>query len=351
MKNMINITFGSKALLDIPIQLKINEYSSVFILVDTNTKKNCFSRFINQTRLDNPKIIFMRAGEENKNIQTCEELWNQLSELGADRNSVLINLGGGVVTDLGGFVACTFKRGIDFYNIPTTLLAMVDASVGGKTGIDLGSLKNQIGIIREPKQVIIDSQWLETLPKKELRSGFAEMLKHGLIADPSYWYELINIKKLDAITLAKYIKSSLAIKEKIVLKDPTEKNLRKILNFGHTMGHAIESYFIADNDKERLLHGEAIVVGMILESFLSVHCCNFPEKDAIDVKESLSHYYPHVKISKIDREGILSLLRHDKKNNGSGINFVLLENIGKPRIDVNVKQELFYKAFDFYDTV
>ena len=207
MKNMINITFGSKALLDIPKQFKINGYSSVFILVDTNTKKNCFSRFINQTRLDNPKIIFMCAGEENKNIQTCEDLWNQLSELGADRNSVLINLGGGVVTDLGGFVACTFKRGIDFYNIPTTLLAMVDASVGGKTGIDLGSLKNQIGIIREPKLVIIDYQWLETLPKKELRSGFAEMLKHGLIADPSYWYELINIKKLDAITLAKYIKS------------------------------------------------------------------------------------------------------------------------------------------------
>ena len=351
MQNMINITFGSKALTDITKQLNKNQYSSIFILVDTNTKKNCLLKFIDQTRLDNPTIILMRAGEENKHLQTCEEIWNQLSKFGADRNSVLINLGGGVVTDLGGFVACTFKRGIDFYNIPTTLLSMVDASVGGKTGIDLGSLKNQIGIIREPKQVIIDTQWLKTLPENELRSGFAEMLKHGLIANPSYWNELINIKQLDAITLSKFIKSSVAIKEKVVLKDPSEKSLRKILNFGHTMGHAIESYFMTDNKKERLLHGEAISVGMILESFLSVNCCNFPEKDAIEIKKCFSRYYPHVKISKTDREGILSLLRHDKKNKAGKINFVLLESIGKAKIDVKVKKELFDKAFDFYDTV
>ena len=184
MKNKINITFGSKALKDISKNFK-KAYSSIFILVDSNTRKYCLDTFMNLTGLNEAKTLLMSSGEENKNLKTCENLWDQLSEFGADRNSVLINLGGGVVTDLGGFVACTFKRGIDFYNIPTTLLAMVDASVGGKTGINMGLLKNQIGIIKEPINVILDPQWLNTLPQKELRSGFAEMLKHGLIAKAS----------------------------------------------------------------------------------------------------------------------------------------------------------------------
>lgn len=187
MQNQINISYGSEGLTALVQQLNKHEYSSLFILVDENTKQHCLTRFLAHTELNPTSVLVMQAGEENKHLSTCEKLWNELSSLGADRNSALINLGGGVVTDLGGFVACTFKRGIDFYNIPTTLLSMVDASVGGKTGIDLGALKNQIGIIQEPQQVVIDSQWLSTLPLEEVRSGFAEMLKHGLIADANYW--------------------------------------------------------------------------------------------------------------------------------------------------------------------
>ena len=349
MKNKINITFGSNALKDISKNFK-KAYTSIFILVDSNTKKYCLDTFMNLTGLNEAKILLMSSGEENKNLKTCEYLWYQLSECGADRNSVLINLGGGVVTDLGGFVACTFKRGIDFYNIPTTLLAMVDASVGGKTGINMGLLKNQIGIIKEPINVILDPQWLNTLPQKELRSGFAEMLKHGLIADRSYWDQLKNLEHLEKTIISKFIKPSLSIKKSVVTKDPDEKNLRKILNFGHTFGHAIESYFLKHEKKNRLLHGEAIAVGMVLESFLAVYCCNFPEIDAIEIKNVFKRFYPQLKFKKIDREKIESLLYHDKKNTAREINFVLLENIGTPKIDVKVSQSLFNKAFDFYES-
>ncbi len=349
MKNNINITFGSMALKDISKNFK-KAYTSIFILVDSNTKKYCLDTFMNLTGLNEAKILLMSSGEENKNLKTCENLWYQLSEFGADRNSVLINLGGGVVTDLGGFVACTFKRGIDFYNIPTTLLAMVDASVGGKTGINMGPLKNQIGIIKEPINVILDPKWLNTLPQKELRSGFAEMLKHGLIADRSYWDQLKNLEHLEKTIISKFIKPSLSIKKSVVTKDPEEKNLRKILNFGHTFGHAIESYFLKHEKKKRLLHGEAIAVGMVLESFLAVCCCNFPEIDAIEIKNVFKRFYPQLKFKRIDREKIESLLYHDKKNTAREINFVLLENIGTPKIDVKVSQNLFNKAFDFYES-
>ena len=348
MRNKINITLGEEGLINLPEQLLENDYSGLFVLVDINTKTHCLPSFISQTGLDQVKILVMEAGEQNKNLQTCKKLWEKLSDMGADRNSALINLGGGVVTDLGGFVSCTFKRGIDFYNIPTTLLSMVDASVGGKTGIDLGSLKNQIGIIKEPKQVIIDFKWLSSLPQKEIRSGFAEMLKHGLIAKASYWEKLKKLATLDISSLSLYIEPSIIIKNTIVSKDPNEKHLRKILNFGHTLGHAIESYFLAHPKKEQLLHGEAIAIGMVLEGFLGVHCCGFPEGDAHDIKKTFTQYFPQVILNKEDREGILKVLRHDKKNKGGKINFVLLKSIGNPQIDVEVPQELLDQAFDFY---
>src|SRR6056300_391311 len=228
MKDHIKITYGQKSLEALSQKITKKKYSSVFVLVDTHTEQYCLERFFENCPLEIDGILTMKAGEENKHLHTCEYLWNELSSRGADRNSALINLGGGVVTDLGGFVACTFKRGIDFYNIPTTLLAMVDASVGGKTGIDLGSLKNQIGIIEEPRQVIIHPQWLATLPQEELRSGFAEMLKHGLIEDAPYWSKLKQLQRLDAEELSVFIAPSVAIKKEVVLQDPREKNLRKI---------------------------------------------------------------------------------------------------------------------------
>lgn len=348
MQNNVNITFGTEALLRFTKELQAKDYSSLFLLVDTHTQEFCLPGFVSQTGLTQLEVLVMEAGEEHKTLQTCENLWNQLSERGADRNSALINLGGGVVTDLGGFVACTFKRGIDFYNLPTTLLAMVDASVGGKTGIDLGALKNQIGIIEEPKQVLIDAQWLQTLPQEELRSGFAEMLKHGLISNKDYWEQLKSLPKLEAATLAEFIKPSVAIKKQVVLEDPREKHLRKILNFGHTLGHAIESYYLTHPEKKRLLHGEAIAIGMVMEAYLGVSCCSFSNIAAEEIKKTFAQFYPPVEIDAQDREGILELLRHDKKNKAGRVNFVLLKSIGVPEIDVEVPQELFTQAFEFY---
>ena len=348
MQNNVNITFGTEALLRFSKELQAKDYSSLFLLVDTHTQEFCLPGFVSQTGLTDLEVLVMEAGEEHKTLQTCENLWNQLSERGADRNSALINLGGGVVTDLGGFVACTFKRGIDFYNLPTTLLAMVDASVGGKTGIDLGALKNQIGIIEEPKQVLIDAQWLQTLPQEELRSGFAEMLKHGLISNKDYWEQLKSLPKLEADTLAEFIKPSVAIKKQVVLEDPREKHLRKILNFGHTLGHAIESYYLTHPEKNRLLHGEAIAIGMVMEAYLGVSCCSFSNVAAEEIKKTFAQFYPPVEIDAQDREGILELLRHDKKNKAGRVNFVLLKSIGVPEIDVEVPQELFTQAFEFY---
>ena len=348
MQNKVNITFGTEALLRFPKELQAKDYSCLFLLVDTHTQEFCLPGFVSQTGLTQLEVLVMEAGEEHKTLQTCENLWNQLSERGADRNSALINLGGGVVTDLGGFVACTFKRGIDFYNLPTTLLSMVDASVGGKTGIDLGALKNQIGIIEEPKQVLIDAQWLQTLPQEELRSGFAEMLKHGLISNKDYWEQLKSLPKLEAATLAEFIKPSVAIKKQVVLEDPREKHLRKILNFGHTLGHAIESYYLTHPIKKRLLHGEAIAIGMVMEAYLGVSCCSFSNVAAEEIKKTFAQFYPPVEIDAQDREGILELLRHDKKNKAGRVNFVLLKSIGVPEIDVEVPQELFTQAFEFY---
>ena len=348
MQNNVNITFGTEALLRFPKELQAKDYSCLFLLVDTHTQEFCLPGFVSQTGLTQLEVLVMEAGEEHKTLQTCENLWNQLSERGADRNSALINLGGGVVTDLGGFVACTFKRGIDFYNLPTTLLSMVDASVGGKTGIDLGALKNQIGIIEEPKQVLIDAQWLQTLPQEELRSGFAEMLKHGLISNKDYWEQLKSLPKLESATLAEFIKPSVAIKKQVVLEDPREKHLRKILNFGHTLGHAIESYYLTHPEKKRLLHGEAIAIGMVMEAYLGVSCCSFSNVAAEEIKKTFAQFYPPVEIDAQDREGILELLRHDKKNKADRVNFVLLKSIGVPEIDVEVPQELFTQAFEFY---
>lgn len=348
MQNQINISYGSEGLIALVQQLNKHEYTSIFVLVDENTEKHCLTRFLVQTELNPTSVLVMQAGEENKHLSTCEKLWNQLSSLGADRNSALINLGGGVVTDLGGFVACTFKRGIDFYNIPTTLLSMVDASVGGKTGIDLGALKNQIGIIQEPQQVVIDNQWLSTLPLEEIRSGFAEMLKHGLIADANYWRKLKGLMDLTPKVLSPFIKPSVAVKSEVVKEDHYEKGLRKILNFGHTLGHAIESYFLVTPSKQRLLHGEAIAIGMVLEAYLSIECCGLSSKEANEIKIVFQQFYPQVDIKKEDVDAILTLLRHDKKNKAGRINFVLLTKIGIPAIDVQVPQDLFQKAFDFY---
>lgn len=341
------VHFKENAFIQLRDHLELNTYSKVFVLVDENTKTHCLP--ILREELSNNidyDLIEIVSGEINKNIETCLHVWNKLSDLNADRKSLLINLGGGVLTDLGGFVASTFKRGIAFINIPTTLLAMVDASVGGKTGVDLGPLKNQIGVINQPEMVLIISNFLKTLEERQLHSGFAEMLKHGLIQNASYWEILKSVTNFDHIDQLIY--ESVQIKNRIVLKDPTEQNIRKILNFGHTLGHAVESYFLESKEHQTLLHGEAIAVGMILEGYLSYKLTGFSKEELKDLKQTFLNRYSKVEFSNADIEAILSLLKFDKKNSHGNINFVLLEKIGKPVIDVKIPDNLFLNAFAYY---
>ena len=290
-------------------------------------------------------ILEIQSGEENKHIQTCLQIWEDLSNLDGDRKSLLINLGGGVLTDMGGFVASTFKRGIDFINIPTTLLAMVDASIGGKTGVDLGSLKNQIGVINQPQMVLIFPEFLTTLDPRQIKSGYAEMLKHGLIKDKDYWGDLT---KKSNFTDASCIQRSIAIKNDVVLQDPTEQGLRKILNFGHTLGHAIESYCLENHDRKTLLHGEAIAIGMILEGYLSHELRGLSKLSLDEIKKSFLRFFDKVDFTEDDIDSILQLLKYDKKNSHGNVNFVLLQAIGEAVIDIEVPEELFQKAFAYY---
>ncbi|MGA9637388.1 3-dehydroquinate synthase [Flavobacterium sp.] len=345
------IHFNEKGYEALNIHLKENKYSNLFIIVDSNTNEFCLPKFLPQIETDlTIEIIEFENGEINKNIETCVQIWNVLTELGGDRKSLVINLGGGVVTDLGGFVASTFKRGIDFINIPTTLLSMVDASVGGKNGVDLGNLKNQIGVFNLPQMVIVDTAYLETVPQNEMRSGLAEMLKHGLIYDKNYWEQFLDLKAIDFDALDELIFRSVEIKNDIVTKDPTEKNLRKALNFGHTLGHAIESYFLENENKTTLLHGEAIAVGMILESYISLHKNLINEAEFNEIKTTLKSIYDDISFEENDIEPILELLIHDKKNEYGTIQFALIEGIGKIIINQTVENELILKAFNDYQS-
>ncbi|WP_318308360.1 3-dehydroquinate synthase [Flagellimonas crocea] len=322
-----------------------NSYSKIFLLVDENTKQHCFPIFKKKFNGPVDYILEIRSGEENKHIHTCLQLWEDLSNMDGDRKSLLINLGGGVLTDLGGFVASTFKRGIDFINIPTTLLSMVDASVGGKTGVDLGSLKNQIGVINQPQMVLVFPEFLETLDERQLKSGYAEMLKHGLIKDKSYWNDLIAEGNF---TEASCIQKSIGIKNEVVLQDPTEQGLRKILNFGHTLGHAIESYFLESDHKKTLLHGEAIAIGMILEAYLSHELRGLSKVSLEEIKKAFLVHFEKVEFSQKDIDTILKLLKYDKKNSHGNVNFVLLQSIGDAVTDIKIPEEMFQKAFAYY---
>ncbi len=323
--------------------------TKVFILTDTNTKTHCLELFLkNVTFKITPEVLTISAGEIHKTITTCVTLWNELSEKGADRNSILINLGGGVVTDLGGFVASTFKRGIEFINIPTSLLAMVDASVGGKNGVDLGILKNQVGIIRNPKCVIIDSKFLKTLPEEQMTSGYAEILKHGLIHSEAYWNLAAQVDITNSSETDELIWGSVLIKNEVITEDPNEKGLRKTLNYGHTLGHAIESYLLEHQSKEALLHGEAIAIGMILATYISSEELAFPKSKLEAITRILLQNFPKVTFNNLDIEEIIKLLIYDKKNNNGKVYFVLLSDFGKHKTNKEVSNNLIFKAFEYY---
>lgn len=328
------------------LSLFLNNYSKIFVLVDENTYENCLPLIENYlTKSEKPYLINIKSGENYKNIITCQKIWKQLTENKADRNSVLINLGGGVIGDMGGFCASTYKRGIDFINIPTTLLSQVDASVGGKIGIDFMGLKNQIGLFNNPEYVFIYPDFINTLNIKEKLSGFAEIIKHALICDHDYWKDIQNLDNIDWLDI---INKSIQIKNNIVKSDPKEKNIRKKLNFGHTIGHAIESYSL-DKDKEPLTHGHAIAIGMICESFISNKINNLSDHDLNEITNYISSKYNGYQINLSDFETIIGFMKNDKKNDNEKINFTLLKSIGNSNIDMYADSDLIYKSLELYN--
>ena len=344
-----DIVFGNASYNYLGETLNQNKYSKLFILCDTNTNEYCMPHFLAHLPVEIEfEIIEIEPGEENKVLQTAEGVIASMLDLGADRKSAIITVGGGVITDLGGFVASIYMRGIDCYNVPTTLLSMVDASVGGKTGVDCNGIKNCIGTFSMPKMVVVDVSYLETLPTDQIKSGYAEMLKHGLIYDKAYYDYLKDIANIDLSDLSTLVMHSVNIKNQVVSQDPKEAGLRKILNFGHTIGHAIESYYLSQEDKETLLHGEAIAIGMIIEAYLSCELSGLSQGEFQDIKQNIKGIFGQVDMDKNDIKNILEWLKFDKKNSHGNVRCVLLEQIGQPVYDVVVDKELITKGFDAY---
>ncbi len=342
------IWVGSAVLPELQELLR-EKYSGVsrFILVDENTREHCLPLVIEQVPLLREAIVIeIPAGETHKKLKTCHLVWQALLDGKADRHALLINLGGGVIGDLGGFVAATFKRGIDFLQMPTTLLAQVDASVGGKVGVDLGPHKNQVGVFANPVAVFVCPAFLDTLDQAQLHSGLAESIKHGLIADPLFWEMLQEQESPFGPARDRLIAHSLKIKNDVVLQDPLESGLRKILNFGHTIGHAVESYFL--EQEQPILHGEAVALGMICEGFLSVKHSKLNQIDLDAYTAYTFRYFSpiHVPVNAEDR--IVELMAFDKKNQGNSIRFVLLESIGKTVIDVECPEVSIREALQHY---
>ncbi|WP_444403175.1 3-dehydroquinate synthase [Prevotella sp.] len=323
------------------------EHDKIFILTDQTTHDMCLPKLQNFLCLKGAQSIVIKAGDTNKTLDSLAEVWTALSQGGATRHSLMINLGGGMVTDLGGFAASTFKRGIDFINIPTTLLAMVDASVGGKTGINFGGLKNEIGVFSERKFVIIKTQFIDTLDHDNICSGYAEMLKHGLISDNKHWAELVgfNLAQPDLAQLQRMVAESIKVKERIVTEDPHEHGIRKALNLGHTVGHALESF--AMKHGRPVLHGYAVAYGMVCELYLSARKTGFPTDKMHQTVRFILDHYGRLPYTCDDYPELLELMRHDKKNTSGIINFTLLGGIGDIRINQTATKEEIEEALDF----
>ena len=328
-------------------EIGVCQADSIFVLTDQTTHRLCMPVVSNFQCLEGAREITIAAGDTNKNLEALSHVWNELQRMGATRHSLLVNLGGGMVTDLGGFAASTFKRGIAFINIPTTLLAMVDASVGGKTGVNFGGLKNEIGVFSNANCVILDTTFLRTLDAENILSGYAEMLKHGLISTEEHWAKLMNfdIEVPDLKLLGRMVAESVQVKERIVTEDPTEKGIRKALNLGHTVGHAFESLALK---RQPVLHGYAVAWGLVCELYLSVTKTGFPVDKMRQMARFIFEHYGRMAITCDDYPTLLELMTHDKKNTGSHINFTLLGDIGDIRISQTATKEEIEEALDFY---
>lgn len=324
------------------------EHDRIFVLTDETTQQLCWPKIKNFKALKDCTPIIIKATDTHKNLDTLAEVWQALSNGGATRHSLMINLGGGMVTDLGGFAASTFKRGIDFINIPTTLLAMVDASVGGKTGINFGGLKNEIGVFSDSRFVIINTQFLDTLDHDNICSGYAEMLKHGLISDERTWAELVtfDLDNPDLSQLQRMVADSIKVKERIVETDPHEHGIRKALNLGHTMGHAFESFAMRRGTP--ILHGYAVAYGLISELYMSARKTAFPTDRMHQTVRFIRENYGTLNITCDDYPTLIELMHHDKKNTSGIINFTLLGNVGDIRINQTANEEEIKEALDFF---
>ena len=320
----------------------------IFLVTEQNCDKYCLPLIRQTPGFDHFKKVVIPSGEENKKLSSVEMIWLFLSQNGADRKSLVVNLGGGMLTDLGSFAASTIKRGMDFVNIPTTLLAQVDASVGGKTGFNYNGLKNEIGVINQPLSVLIDTRFLHTIDYNNFISGYAEMIKHGMINSPEHLDEVrnFNLKNPDFKALRGIIARSVAIKDSFVFRDPNERNIRKALNFGHTIGHSFES--LALNSDHPILHGFAVAYGMIAELYLSHKVCELPLTDVIELSNWLIDTYGKYTIEVNQFEELCQLMTHDKKNEGERVNFTLIPAIGEVAINQNCDKKLILEALDYF---
>ncbi len=325
-------------------------FSQVIIIVDEHTKLYCLPKLMSVPSLRTAKVIEISSGEASKSIQNAIVIWEKFTDLNLDRNSLILNLGGGVISDLGGFVATVFKRGLHYINIPTTLLAMIDASIGGKTGVNYKGYKNQLGVFADPKIVFIDSSFLETLPKRELYAGFAEIIKHALIMDAVLWNMLLETKPENVLENSEIIKRAVYVKSNIVNADPLEKDIRKILNFGHTIAHAIESYSLA-HDERPLLHGEAVAIGLICETYISVKKNGIDENQAAIIYNYIRNLFPSYIINPQNIPKLLDIIKQDKKNKNKKLNFTLITEIGKSLIDNDCDEKLITESITFYSNI
>lgn len=323
-------------------------HDKLFILTDEHTRRLCLPALVNLPEIKEAVSITIGAEDVHKTLETLASVWTALSNQGATRHSLLINLGGGMVTDLGGFAAATFKRGMAYINLPTTLLAMVDASVGGKTGINFNGLKNEIGAFAPASSVLIETDFLRTLDAANFFSGYAEMLKHGLISRTDHWAELLNFDTahIDYRALKQLVGQSVQVKEEIVAQDPYEKGIRKALNLGHTVGHAFESLALAEN--RPVLHGYAVAWGMVCELYLSHLRVGFPKDKMRQTIQFIKENYGIFHFDCKKYEQLYAYMTHDKKNTSGIINFTLLKEIGDICINQTADKETIFEMFDFY---
>ncbi len=341
-----SIHIGNESLLLIDSFITKNKYSKYLVLCDENTLKNCWPLLLENCKsIVNAEVIEIESGEQSKSIEIAMQLWQSFIDGKYDKKTLLINLGGGVISDLGGFVASVYKRGIDFINVPTSLLAMADASVGGKTGIDFSGIKNVIGTITQPKAVFVNVGFLNTLPNNHLKNGLAEVFKIALVADALFWKKIST--QTQHLSLDEVITKSIKLKNTIVKKDPLENNIRKALNFGHTVGHALEATLLGT--KQELLHGEAIVIGMIAEAWLSYTKKLITKKELDEIVSVLITLFKPSGIHKNKTETIISFMQQDKKNKNGNINCALINGIGNFKLDVNVTITQIEKALLFYN--